>query len=175
MKFKYTNAEHSQISGELAPGEVLGNMSNPATAAAPLTFSVGMSPGNREFDELTDLVAAGKARVEAFQAPEPTVPDNPALGDWRVALLLWIMTAGDGTKRSRLSDVMAAVDRAVDAGEAVGSVARERLEYSNNVRRADLLALKDAFGFTAAEVDESLHRAHRVSLGDLSGAWPVAA
>ena len=93
----------------------------------------------------------------------PTAPDNPTLGDWRVALVLW----------GRLADVLGRIKALVDAGNPLGVVAQERVEYSNNVLLAQLLQLKDVFGFTEADVIESLWRADRVSKGDLSGVWPL--
>lgn len=102
-------------------------------------------------------------------APAPTVPDNPTLGDWRVALTLW----------GRMDDVTSKVAALVASTDPVqhmlGKIASERLNYSNNVLRAQLLQLKDAFGFTSDDVDESLYRARQVSLGDLSGVWPLPA
>ena len=56
----------------------------------------------------------------------------------------------------------------------MGKIVTERLEYANNVFRSQLLTLKDALGFTEADVDESLWRAHQVALGDLSGKWPLS-
>ncbi|TXN43597.1 hypothetical protein [Methylobacterium sp. WL7] len=107
--------------------------------------------------------------LTVYKPPAPTVPDNPTLGDWRVGLMLW----------GRIDDVTAKVAALVSssdpAKQRIGKVASERLNYSNNVLRAQLLQLKDAFGFTAADVDESLYRAQRVSLGDLSGVWPLPA
>ncbi len=96
-------------------------------------------------------------------------PDNPTLGDWRVALTLW------GRMDDVTSRVAALVASTDPAKQILGKIASERLNYSNNVLRAQLLQLKDAFGFTAADVDESLYRAHQVSIGDLSGVWPLPA
>lgn len=95
----------------------------------------------------------------------PVAPDNPTLGDWRVALLLW----------GRLSDIQAKVSALKAAGNPLGAVADERMNYSNNVLRGQLLQLKDVFGFTSAEVEESLWRASQVAQGDLSGVWPLPA
>jgi hypothetical protein len=104
----------------------------------------------------------------------PTAPDNPTLGDWRVGLSLWI---GDGATSTRLDDVTASVASLTGSdnvqARAIGSVAHQRLEYSNNVLRAQLRQLAPAFGFSAAEVEESLWRAYRASLGDLRGMWPL--
>lgn len=113
-----------------------------------------------------------RAKVEALiEAHNPNAelpPDNPTLGDWRVGLTLW----------GRLDDITERVNTMVastaPATAVKGKVAKERLEYSNNVVRAELMQLKDAFGFTAEEVDESLWRADRVRQGDLSGIWPIA-
>ncbi len=52
--------------------------------------------------------------------------------------------------------------KARDSGSMEGAIAWQRWEYANNVYRADLMALKDSFGFTAADVDESLRRAAAV-------------
>ena len=101
-------------------------------------------------------------------APAAPVPDGPTLSDWRVGLTLW----------GRIDDVTAKVAALVSASDPatvmLGKIARERLEYANNVFRAQLLQLKDVVGFTAADVDESLWRAHQVTLGDLSGTWPLS-
>ena len=107
--------------------------------------------------------------------PAPSAPDNPTLGDWRVGLVLWTRKDASGNTVNRLADVTAAVQALISAGNPLGAVAQQRLEYSNNVRRAELLQLKDVFAFTTADVDESLYRAQRVSLGDLSGVWPLPA
>jgi hypothetical protein len=105
----------------------------------------------------------------AANAAASTPPDNPTLGDWRVALTLW----------GRIDDVTGKVSALVSSDkpdqQKLGKIASERLNYSNNVLRAQLLQLKDAFGFSAAEIDESLYRARQVSLGDLSGMWPLPA
>lgn len=113
----------------------------------------------------------GAIRLTAPAADPNAIPDGPTLGDWRVALTLWPMADGTG---DRLADVLARVATLKAAGHPLAKIAAERVEYSNNVFRAELVALQALFGFTAAEVDESLWRAHRVSLGDLSGTWPLA-
>lgn len=117
-------------------------------------------------------VQAVKAVVAAHDPAKiapAAVPDNPTLGDWRVALTLW----------GRIDDVTAKVAALVSSDkpdqQRIGKIASERLNYSNNVLRSQLLQLKDAFGFTADDVDESLWRAQRVSVGDLSGTWPLPA
>jgi hypothetical protein len=105
--------------------------------------------------------------IDAAAVKPAGPPDNPTLGDWRVGLTLW----------GRMDDVtnrVAGLVASTDANQQkLGRIASERLNYSNNVLRGQLLQLKDAFGFTAADVDESLYRAYRVSLGDLSGVWPL--
>lgn len=120
-------------------------------------------------DAVRAQVDAVLATHDSTKPPPATALDNPTLGDWRVALTLW----------GRMDDVTARVNALIAATDAVqrtlGKVAYERLNYSNNVLRSQLLQLKDAFGFTAADVDESLYRARQVSLGDLSGVWPLAA
>lgn len=105
-------------------------------------------------------VLAECARIEAMP---PAPPDRPTLRDWRVALRLW----------GRLEEVMDSVSGFVKSGNPLGGVALESFEFSNHVLRKELLALKDALGFSEAEVDESLWRADRVRQGDLSGKWPV--
>lgn len=118
----------------------------------------------------------GQAVVPYVPPPLPVaVPDSPTLGDWRVGLVLWSRTDANGVATDRLTDVMNAVNELVAAGNPMGVVARERLEYSNNVLRAELMQLKDAFGFTEADVDESLWRADCVRQGDLTGVWPTPA
>ncbi|AWI87077.1 hypothetical protein C0214_01135 [Methylobacterium sp. DM1] len=120
------------------------------------------APGQRRWD--------GRGAVAYTPPlPAPTVPDAPTLSDWRVALTVW-GRIDDVTKR------VAALVASEDAEKAMlGRIARERLEYANTVQRAQLLQLKDAFGFSADEINESLWRADRVRQGDLSGKWPVPA
>lgn len=140
-----------------------------ATAGIPLD-GIGWSADTGAILTCPDAV---RTQVDAvLAAHDPTrVPvtavDNPTLGDWRVGLTLW----------GRMDDVTSRVNALVASTDAaqrtLGKVAYERLNYSNNVLRAQLLQLKDAFGFSAADVDESLYRARQVSLGDLSGVWPL--
>ena len=126
------------------------------------------------------ISAVDQAGVEAvIAAHDPTltdaVPISVTLANWRVGLDLWMHDDSKGGQVSRLTDVQAAVKGLVDAGNPVGKVAYQQLEYSNTAERPRLLALHEAFGFTAADVDESLHRADRVAQGDFSGKWPVPA
>ena len=110
--------------------------------------------------------------VEVFALrplPDPNAaPDGPTLGDWRVGLLLWKTPTGN--RRDELDQKVA--DLAA-TGDVMAEIAKERSQFSNNVFRAQLMVLKDAIGFTEADVDESLYRAHQVSLGDISGSWPL--
>lgn len=94
-----------------------------------------------------------------------SVPDNPTLSDWRVGLLLW----------GRRDELLGKVETEKGKGTAIGAIADERVNYANNVSRAQLMQLKDVFGFNEAEIDESLWRADRVAKGDLSGVWPLPA
>lgn len=119
---------------------------------------------------LDALVAAALKRLdEAGEAPEAPAPDSPTLSDWRVGLALWKGASG----AARLDEVTAKVAALEKAGNPMGRIARERLEYANHVLRAQLVQLKGVFGFTEAEVEESLGRAERVRQGDLSGTWPL--
>lgn len=105
---------------------------------------------------------------EEIAARNP-VPESVSLRFWRTALKLW--KTDDGSTR------FVAVEAAIAAVEKVGSVygliAREAFEYANTVDRPTLLAMKDVFGFTAGEVDESLWRADRIGHNDFSGVWPL--
>lgn len=107
------------------------------------------------------LSPADRARVEAVLAahdsdkPAPEIaPDSPTNSDWRVGLILW----------GRFAEVEAKVIQARDAGTVEGLIAWQRWEYANNVYRAELMTLKDAFGFTADDVEESLRRAAQVAV-----------
>jgi hypothetical protein len=142
-------------------------------------------PFSHEVGGVTVSAAIGASDLAKLQAviathdpskPAPAVvPDGPTLSDYRVALTLW----------GRLDDVTNRVTTLAASTSPqqamLGKIAKERLEYANNVFRAQLIAPTDAsggrfygvFGFTAADVDESLYRAHQVSLGDLSGVWPL--
>lgn len=93
------------------------------------------------------------AMVPAVEPEPQPVPDGPTLSDWRVALI----------QMGRFSDVKAAVETARDSGAVEGLIAWERFEYANNVYRAELLRLAPVFGFTEAEIDESLRGAALVS------------
>lgn len=125
-----------------------------ADASRTLTIPAGTPASDRD------------ARIAAFAGPV-FPPDGGTLSDWRLALDLW----------GRLEDVTARVAALLASTKPedvrLGKIARQRLEYANNVFRGDLLMLKDVAGFTVAEVDESLWRAERVRIGDLSGRWPV--
>lgn len=101
----------------------------------------------------------------------PTIPDGPTLADWRVGLRLW--PRPDGQPGGRLQEVLDRVANLKAQGHPMALVIQERLEYSNHVMRDNLMALREVMGFSAAEVDESLWRAQRVTMGDLSGQWPV--
>ncbi|MBB3905579.1 hypothetical protein GGR33_005119 [Methylobacterium brachythecii] len=97
-------------------------------------------------------------------APPVVVPDNPTNSDWRVGLILW----------QRFAEAEAKVVAAKDSGSVQGLIAWQRWEYANNVLRSELLQLKDVFGFAAADVDESLWRADRISkaIFPASGRFP---
>lgn len=97
-----------------------------------------------------------------------TIPDNPTLGDWRVALALWPTKDAHGNDTTWLALVNAEVQALVSSGHPMGQVILQRLEFSNNVKRAELLQLMELFTFNQAMVDESLRRAYIVSLGDLN-------
>lgn len=85
--------------------------------------------------------------------PEETVPDGPTNSDWRVGLILW----------GRFDEVESAVVAARDSGDVRGVIAWQRWEYANNVFRAELMSLRETFGFSEADVDESLRRAAGVA------------
>ena len=91
--------------------------------------------------------------LEDAPAPQPDpVPASVTNSDWRVALILW----------GRFAEVEAKVIVARDSGTVEGLIVWQRWEYANDVFRAELLARREAFGFTAEEVDESLRRAAAV-------------
>lgn len=116
-------------------------------------------------------LAKVRAECRRLAAAPPTAPDNPTLSDWRCGLALW--KRPDGTLR--LDEVTAKVADLVASGHPLGRIARERLEYANNVTRAQLVQLAGLFGFSSAEIEQSLWRAERVRQGDLSGIWPLPA
>lgn len=86
-------------------------------------------------------------------APSPPPPQQVTLSDWRVALI----------QLGRFDDVMAAVVAARDSGTPEGKVAWERFEYANHVYRSQLLQMAPAFGFSEADVDQSLELAASLS------------
>lgn len=101
---------------------------------------------------------ADRAHVQAvIDAHDPTaasvlpVPDGPTLSDWRVALI----------RMGRFAEVEAAVIAARDSGTPEGLIAWQRFEYANNVYRGELLVLAPLFGFSPAEIDDSLRMAAR--------------
>lgn len=85
--------------------------------------------------------------------PEPVVPDGATNSDWRVGLIMW----------GRFAEIEAKIIEARDSGTPEGLIVWQRWEYANNVYRAELMGFREAFGFSAAEVDESLYRAAAVS------------
>lgn len=139
----------------LAEGDTLGHVEG------PLDLEIAPVPG----------LLLWEALRESGIAITPAFPDAPTLSDWRVGLTLW--KKPDGTLR--IDEVTQKVADLVAAGQPLGRIARERLEYANNVLRTELLQLADALGFVGGDVDESLWRADRVRQGDLSGTWPLAA
>lgn len=96
------------------------------------------------------------------------IPDNPTLGDWRVGLALWGRLDEKGNPITWLNYLNTVVHGLVDSGHPVGQVVLQRLEYSNNVKRSELLQLMEYFQFNEDQVNESLRRAYIVSLGDLT-------
>jgi hypothetical protein len=120
--------------------------------------------GEAPLGSIDALASAAMQRMTPnTETAQPNAPDSPTLRDWRVGLLLW----------KRLDEVSDKVKALVDAGDPMGAIAKESLEYANTVLRAQLMQLREVFGFTAEDVEESLWRADRVRQGDLSGVWPV--
>lgn len=137
--------------------------------AAGLGDGVSVTPNAVEVDPSVD--AATLARIKAAVAAHDPLkssadlpPDGPTLSDWRVGLLLW----------GRRDELLGKVEAEKAKGTPIGAIADERVNYANNVLRAQLLQLRAVFGFTEAEIDESLWRADRVAKGDLSGVWPLS-
>lgn len=103
--------------------------------------------------ENRDGVLTRSFTLEDAPAPQPDpVPESVTNSDWRVALILW----------GRFAEVEAKVTAARDSGTVEGLIVWQRWEYANDVFRAELLARREAFGFSAEEVDESLRRAEAV-------------
>ena len=103
--------------------------------------------------ENRDGVPTRSYTQEDAPAPQPDpVPESVTNSDWRVALILW----------GRFAEVEAKVIAARDSGTVEGMIVWQRWEYANDVFRAELLARREAFGFDADEVDESLRRAGAV-------------
>jgi hypothetical protein len=82
----------------------------------------------------------------------PGTSEQETLSDWRIGLI----------KNGRFVDVQARVAAARDSGAEIGLIAWERFEYANYVYRSELMALKDVFGFSASEVDQSMNWARRL-------------
>ncbi|CAO4174972.1 hypothetical protein [Methylorubrum populi] len=156
--------------GTVSPAPVIGEKRNPAIPAGVVEITEAQwldcvgAPGRRRWN------GRGIEGVEP-QAAKPVAPDHPSLSDWRVGLTLW--RRPDGTLR--IDELTAKVTALVENRHPLGRIARERLEYANHVERVQLLQLAEALGFTEAEIEESLWRAERVRLGDLSGTWPLPA
>lgn len=159
------------------PSEWVANAVNARVLAKKQELADAETARRRQSGEpplatLDALVAAALRRIdESAEVPEMQAPDNPTLSDWRCALTLWKRPDG----KVRIDEVSAKVADLVASGHPLGRIARERLEYANNVTRAQLVQLAPLFGFTAAEIEESLWRAERVRQGDLSGIWPLSA
>jgi hypothetical protein len=115
-------------------------------------FWTPLPPESGPLRDVYDDFIAGGGEVEV--APEIPAPasDQETLSDWRVGLI----------RAGRFHDVQARVIAARDAGTEDGLIAWERFEYANHVFRAELLAFKDVFGFTAEEVDASMEWARQV-------------
>lgn len=137
-----------------------------ATLVGPVEADIAPLPGLLVWEALQ------RAGIEPAPALAPSeAPDAPSLSDWRCGLTLW--RRPDGTPR--IDEVAAKVAELIASGHPLGRIARERLEYANNVTRAQLGQLAGLFGFTETEIEHSLWRAERVRLGDLSGEWPLPA
>lgn len=136
---------------------------------------------------LADWLKARRAALASAPASIPVVPpDCLSLPWWRMALKIWMRTdAASGAQVARYTDVdnaikvletAASADGSPDlARQRAGMLAREQFEYANSATRAQLQEIAPAFGFSLADCDESLWRADRVSKGDLTGVWPLAA
>jgi hypothetical protein len=118
----------------------------------PTAPAAGQMEASRELVD-ADGSPVWSVTYQPIPAPEPErAMDGPTNSDWRVGLIMW----------GRFEEVEAKVIAARDSGSVEGAIAWQRWEYANNVYRADLMALKDTFGFTAADVEESLYRAAAV-------------
>jgi hypothetical protein len=138
-----------------------------------LPFSVDITTGNvsRNKDGMTNDEYTKLLSVIAAHDPlkiHVEIPDNPTLGDWRVGLALWVRDDNNDHPITWLDYLTAVVKQLVDSGHPLGKVIVQRLEYSNNVKRLELLQLKEFFQFSEDQVNESLRRAYIVSLGDLN-------
>lgn len=133
------------------------------------TFYGPLPPQAADLREVYDAMIARGVVPQPFEPPDQVVPDQPTLADWRVGLLLWQRLDEVG---ARVAGLIASTQ---PAERILGAIAHQQLEYSNNVSRARLTQIRAAFGFSEAEVDESLWRADRVARGDLSGVWPLPA
>ena len=105
-----------------------------------------------------DLVGEDRPRWEVtYQdapAPQPEpVPETATNSDWRVGLILW----------GRFAEVEAKVIAARDSGDVQGLIVWQRWEYANDVYRSELMARREAFGFSEDEVDESMRRGAAVT------------
>lgn len=140
-------------------GEIVGNG---VRRDADNAF-IPADPRNRDWQAVLAWLETNEL-AEPPLLPEP-VPESASNSDWRVALILW----------GRFEDVASKVIAARDSGSFQGQVVWQRWEYANDVYWAELMQLRQDFGFSEAEVDESLRRADRVSKGDLTGVWPLAA
>jgi hypothetical protein len=138
-------------------------------AAADLSAMPSWGPdGVHDVSRLTPDDLRKLADVLAHHDPAKRLPpDCPSLAFWLTGLKLW----------GRYDDVDASIKRLESSdkpGEAaLGILARMQFTASPGVTRTNLGTLAPAFGFTPADVDESLWRADRIFQGDLSGRWPV--
>jgi hypothetical protein len=129
----------------LAKKETLANLTGPGTwVANPL-------PGLIVWDALQ----AAKVDIAASTTP----PDCPSLVPWLTALDLWQRTDASGAKGQASAQIEAAVAKLVAAGNPIGTLASRQFQAAGSVMRDELMRIAPAFGFTPADVDESLWRA----------------
>lgn len=118
--------------------------------------------------------ASAQAVVEYTPPPPPVViPPFVSLQEFRSGLDLWMRDDGNGGKIARLEDVYVAIKPLIDAGNPLGKVAMQQLEYANNVEYSQLLKIRQAFGFSETECAEAMWRALDIRNGIYTGETPA--
>lgn len=155
----YPNTPFTDANGIQHPGNWL-ELSTPEMRVEAEVFDIVEPPAAPEGKTIVPqglaLIDGVPHRVyDVIDTPAPVVrvPERVTNSDWRVALI----------QMGKLNEVTAKVNASNVPNNLIGQIAYQRFEYANEVYLSELMSFKDVFGFTEAEVNESMFTAAAVS------------